>query len=98
MQQYLYSNFTYGLKNYQSEIDFQLNRFSLPNLLPGHNTVDVSAHRFDAPLVVCYKWAEGPGWEQPRCERRTLRQDERFELEVAGPHYPRMQELSLAVE
>ncbi|HIG16118.1 MAG TPA: hypothetical protein EYQ31_01825 [Candidatus Handelsmanbacteria bacterium] len=77
---------------------FQLNRFSLPNLLPGHNTVDVSAHRFDAPLVVCYKWAEGPGWEQPRCERRTLRQDERFELEVAGPHYPRMQELSLAVE
>ncbi len=76
---------------------FQLNRYSLPHLLPGRNTVHITAHRFASPLTVRYEWSDGPDWQQPRLVERTVRQDSTIALDVAGPAYPRMRALTLAV-
>jgi hypothetical protein len=76
---------------------FQLNRYALPHLLPGHNAVHVAAEHFESPLTVRYEWAEGPAWQQARCAEHIISSDETIELDVTGPCYPRMQELTLAV-
>ncbi|MFH1572253.1 MAG: hypothetical protein ABIL09_29955 [Gemmatimonadota bacterium] len=74
---------------------FQLNRFSLPHLVPGRNRVAVSAARYGAPLAVRYDWSEGPGWAAARSWEETFARDGEAEIEVAGPAHPRMHALTL---
>jgi len=76
---------------------FQLNRFSLPHFVPGKNTVFVTAEQYGSPLAVTYRWAEGRNWLTERSITRTFAADGRFEVDVAGPKYPRMEHLSLSV-
>ncbi|HUW83855.1 MAG TPA: hypothetical protein VMZ31_13790 [Phycisphaerae bacterium] len=76
---------------------FQLNRFSLPNFVPGKNTVFVAAERYRSPLTVTYQWAEGSNCLNARSIARTFTADGQFEVDVAGPKYPRMEYLSLSV-
>jgi hypothetical protein len=77
---------------------FQLNRYSLPYLVPGKNIVSVSAERYGAPLTVEYQWYEGEGWKIWKSAKHTLVKDGQFQIEVAGPKYPRMNSLMLSVE
>jgi len=76
---------------------FQLNRFSLPYLLPGRNVVSVSADSYGSPVTVACTWAEGPGWKTPKSVERTFEKDGQFEVQVAGPKWPRMKSLTLRV-
>jgi len=76
---------------------FQVNRFSLPHLVPGKNVVKVEAARYGAPLTVRYEWSEGEGWTTPKTVSKTFTKDGTFEIEVAGPKYPRMKALTLSV-
>lgn len=76
---------------------FQLNRFSLPHLLPGGNVVSVSADRFGSPLTVAYRWWEGPGWKARKSAQKTFRGNGKLEVQVAGPKWPRMESLTLSV-
>lgn len=76
---------------------FQLNRYSLPYLVPGKNLVFVSAECYGSPLTVEYQWSEGKGWKTPKSGKQTFVKDGQLEIEVAGPKYPRMSSLSLSV-
>jgi hypothetical protein len=76
---------------------FQLNRYSLPYLVPGKNVVTVLAERYGAPLTVEYQWSEGPDWKNPKSARQTFTKDGQFEINVDGPKYPRMKSLTLSV-
>jgi len=76
---------------------FQLNRFSLPHLVPGKNTVKVEAARYGSPLTVTYEWSEGVGWKTPKSVSKTFGKNGTFEVAVAGPKYPRMKALTLSV-
>ena len=76
---------------------FQLNRYSLPHLVPGRNVVAVTAHHFGAPLRVRYDWSEGPGWACRRSAQHLFTAAGTWEIEVAGPKYPRMEALALEV-
>jgi len=76
---------------------FQLNRYSLPYLVPGKNLVSVSAERYFAPLTVEYRWFDGKDWNTPESARHTFTKDGQFEIEVAGPKYPRMTSLAFSV-
>ncbi|MDA0334771.1 MAG: hypothetical protein O2782_06385 [bacterium] len=75
---------------------FQLNRYSLPHLLAGPNTVHITAHRFGSPLTVRYEWSEGPDWEEPRLVEHTVEQDSTIALDVVGPACPRMRALTFS--
>jgi hypothetical protein len=76
---------------------FQLNRFSLPHLVPGRNVVTVSADYVGVPLTVTYKWAEGPGWRQQRTVTKKITgRKTTFVIDVAGPKWPRMEALILS--
>ena len=44
-----------------------------------------------------YKWAEGPKWKTPKSVSKTFAKDGKFEVEVPGPKWPRMQSLTLSV-
>jgi hypothetical protein len=77
--------------------EFQLNPYSLPNLVPGKNTVRVSAAQYDTPLTARYEWYEGEDWQQKREAYKTFRADGEFTIDVAGPKYPRMKLLMLSV-
>ncbi|MBI2502996.1 MAG: hypothetical protein HYW07_07145 [Candidatus Latescibacteria bacterium] len=76
---------------------FQLNRYSLPHLVPGRNLISVTAHHFGAPLQVRYDWSEGPDWACRRSAQRLFTAAGTWEIEVAGPRYPRMEALMLEV-
>jgi len=76
---------------------FQINRFSLPNFVPGRNVVSVAAAGFGSPLKVTYQWAEGEGWKQQRSVTRTFSKNGQFAVTVAGPKWPRMESLTLSV-
>jgi len=76
---------------------FQVNRFSLPHLVPGKNVVKVEAAKYGSPLTVKYEWSEGEGWKTPKSASKTFTKDGTFEIEVAGPKYPRMKALTLSV-
>ena len=76
---------------------FQLNPYSLPHLVPGKNVVKVEADACDSPLTVTYNWSEGPGWETPKTAGKTFTENGEFEIEVAGPKWPRMGSLVLSV-
>jgi hypothetical protein len=76
---------------------FQLNPYSLPYLVPGKNTVSVEAGRFGAPLAVTWNWAEGEGWKDAKSVTKTFEKNGTFEIEIAGPKYPRMTSLILQV-
>ena len=76
---------------------FQLNRYSLPNFVPGKNVVSVQADRFEYPLTVTYNWAEGSDWSSKRAISKTFDRTGQFEVDVAGPKYPRMESLVLSV-
>jgi hypothetical protein len=76
---------------------FMLNAYSLPYLVPGKNVVSVEAGRFGAPLSVTCNWAEGDGWKEPKTVTKSFEKNGAFELDVAGPKYPRMESLVLSV-
>ena len=76
---------------------FQLNRYSLPYLVPGKNLVSVSAERYSSPLTVEYQWFEGKDWNTPKSARHIFTKDGQFELEVVGAKYPRMKSLAFSV-
>jgi hypothetical protein len=59
--------------------------------------VSVAADAYGSPLTVTYKWAEGPKWRTPKSVSKTFAKDGEFEVEVAGPKWPRMQSLTLSV-
>jgi len=76
---------------------FQVNRFSLPNFVPGANVVSVVADAYGSPLTVTYKWAEGPKWKTPKTVSKTFAKNGKFTVEAAGPKWPRMESLTLSV-
>jgi hypothetical protein len=86
-----------SLKALELVSHFQLNRYSLPHLVPGKNVISVEAGVFGSPLTVGYEWSEGPGWKEPQSEQRTFSASGAFEIDVTGPKYPRMEALSLTV-
>jgi len=85
------------LKGLELVSHFQVNRFSLPHLVPGKNTVKVEAANYGSPLTVKYEWSEGEDWKTPKSVSKTFRKDGTFEITVAGPKYPRMKALTLSV-
>lgn len=79
---------------------FQENIYALPGLLPGKNTVTVSAAEpaklAACRLVVQYDWEEGEGWKTPKSVSKELAElPASFEVEAAGPKLPRMKRLVL---
>ena len=76
---------------------FQLNPYSLPHLVPGKNVVSVEAGSYGASLTVAYNWSEGEGWATPKSVAKAFSANGTFEIEVAGPKYPRMGSLVLGV-
>ena len=85
------------LKGLELVSHFQVNRFSLPHLVPGKNTVKVEAANYGSPLTVKYEWSEGEDWKTPKSVSKTFRKDGTFEITVAGPKYPLMKALTLSV-
>jgi hypothetical protein len=59
--------------------------------------VSVEAQSFGAPLTLTCSYSEGEGWKTPRKVARALEKKGEFEVVVAGPKYPRMEELTLSV-
>jgi len=76
---------------------FQINAFSLPYLVPGPNTVQVSADHFDTPLNVAWTYAEGPDWSEQDTASQTFDQSGSFTIDVAGARHPRNISLTLSV-
>jgi hypothetical protein len=82
---------------------FQENIYALPGLVPGKNTVNVSAAEpvklAGNRLVVTYEWAEGEGWKTEKSVTRSFTElPAKFEVEVAGPKMPRMKRLVVRLE
>lgn len=82
---------------------FQENIYALPGLLPGRNTVTVSAmgpvQLAAGALVVSYEWAEGNGWKTAKSATRKLTElPATFEVDVEGPKLPRMKRLVVRLE
>ena len=81
---------------------YQLNMYALPALLPGKNTVRVSAKTAKpagSRLVVQYEWNDGEGWKDERkISKEFTELPGSFEVEVAGPKMPRMRRLEIRVE
>ena len=86
-----------GLKGLELKSHFQLNPYSLPFLVPGKNVVTVEAGGYGSPLTVTYNWSEGEGWKAPKSASKSFPANGTFEIEVAGPKYPRMESLVLSV-
>ena len=79
------------------ESHFQLNPYSLPCLAPGANTVRVEADRFDSPLTLEWRYAEGPDWKKVRSARHTFSAPGEFSIQVEGKKYPRNLLLTLSI-
>jgi hypothetical protein len=86
-----------GVKALEIKSHIQLNPYALPHLVPGRNRVTVEAGNYGAPLTVAYNWSEGEGWKTPKSAVKTFSANGEFEIEVAGPKYPRMESLVLSV-
>jgi hypothetical protein len=76
---------------------FQLNPYALPYLVPGKNVVKVEADLYGSPLEVRYEWSEGPGWRTRKSSARTFNENGEWEIQVAGPKWPRMESLTLRI-
>jgi hypothetical protein len=86
-----------GIADLELTSHFQLNPYSLPHLVPGKNVVSVDAKAYGSPLTVTYNWSESEGWQTAKTAGATLSKDGSFEIQVAGPKYPRMKSLVLSV-
>ncbi len=77
---------------------FALNPFSLPYLVPGENRVRLEGERFDTPLTVLWRWAEGPDWSVEKSAAQTFSAPGEFVVRTAeGGKWPRNLELTLSV-
>ena len=57
----------------------------------------VEADAYGSPLTVRYEWSEGEGWRTRKAESHTSAGNGEFEIQVAGPKWPRMESLVLSV-
>lgn len=77
---------------------FQINAFSLPYLVPGPNTIHVTADQLDAPLNIAWTYAEGPDWSESITASRTFEASGSLDIDIAGEKYPRNIALTLNVD
>jgi len=88
-----------GLNGFRFHADFQLNPYALPQLLPGKNTLFITAARTDVPLNVRVAWSEGEKWAaQKEFKAVVTRRAHEATVEAAGPKLPRMQAIEFCVD
>ncbi|MCE5270310.1 hypothetical protein LLH00_03405 [bacterium] len=87
-----------GLTGLELVTFFELNPGALPYLAPGLNTVRLEGGRFDSPVSLSWRWAEGPDWSQERQAGHTFTEPGEFVVQTTeGGKYPRCQSLTLSV-